>query len=159
MTLLDAPAFDSRRANTIRTLSIVGVVVLVVAIIGTLLGILQMPWWFWHWPSDHKINQFMGSVESGDLNKAYGEWNHDANWQQHPAQYQPYGINEFTKDWGPSSDYGTIKSHKIFISHRVGNGVIIGVYVNGNTGKPLFLRMDSGTKTIGFSPVELYSGP
>jgi len=37
--------------------------------------------------------------------------------------------------------------------------VIIGVYVNGNTGKPLFLRMDSGTKTIGFSPVELYSGP
>jgi len=101
MTLLDAPAFDSRRANTIRTLSIVGVVVVVVGIIARCWGILQMPWWFWHWPSDHKINQFMGSVESGDLNKAYGEWNHDANWQQHPAQYQPLRDQRIYEGLGP----------------------------------------------------------
>ena len=53
--------YDARRANTIRTLSIVGVVVVVIAIIGTLLGILQMPWWFWHWPSDHAINHSWGA--------------------------------------------------------------------------------------------------
>jgi hypothetical protein len=158
MTLLDAPTFDERRARLTRTLSITGVVVLAVAFFGTILYVLERPWWFWHWPSDHKVNQFMAAVESGDLNKAYGLWNHDANWQQHPQQYEPYGINEFTKDWGPSSDYGTMKSHRIFISHRVGNGVVIGLYVNG-TSKPLFLRVDSKAKTIGFSPVELYSGP
>ena len=158
MTLLDAPSFDARRARMTRTLSISGVVVLAVAFSGTILYLLERPWQFWHWPSDHKVNQFMAAVEGGDLNKAYGLWNHDVNWQQHPQQYQPYGINEFTKDWGPSSDYGTIKSHTIFISHRVGNGVVIGLYVNGNS-KPLFLRVDSKSKTIGFSPVELYSGP
>ena len=159
MTLMDAPAFNAGRARTMRTLSIVGVVVLVIALAGTLLGILQEPWWFWHWPSDHKVDRFMAAVESGDLNQAYGLWNNDADWQQHPQQYQPYGMNEFTKDWGPSSDYGTIKSHRIFVSHRVGNGVILGLYINGNTSKPLFLRVDSKAKTIGFSPVELYSGP
>jgi hypothetical protein len=158
MTLLDAPSFDARRAQMTRTLSIAGVVLLVVAIAGTILWVLQVPWQFWHWPSDHKVNQFMAAVESGDLNKAYGLWNNDPNWQQHPQQYQPYGIGDFIKDWGPSSDYGTIKSHRIFISHRVGNGVVIGLYVNGNS-KPLFLRVDGGAKTIGFSPVELYSGP
>jgi hypothetical protein len=159
MTLMDAPAFNAGRARTMRTLSIVGVVVLVIALAGTLLGILQEPWWFWHWPSDHKVDRFMAAVESGDLNQAYGLWNNDADWQQHPQQYQPYGMNEFTKDWGPSSDYGTIRSHRIFVSHRVGNGVILGLYINGNTSKPLFLRVDSKAKTIGFSPVELYSGP
>jgi hypothetical protein len=159
MTLLDAPAFNARRAQTIRTFSIAGVVVVVLVIAGTLLWVLQLPWQLWHWPSDHKVNQFMAAVESSDMNKAYGLWNHDPNWQQHPQQYQPYGINEFTKDWGPSSDYGTITSHQIFISHRAGNGVIVGVYINGNKSKPLFLRVDSATKTIGFSPVELYSGP
>ncbi len=159
MTLMDAPAFNARRAQTVRTLSIAGVVVAVVALAGTLLWILQVPWQFWHWPSDHRVNQFLATVESGDLNKAYGLWNHDPNWQQHPQQYQPYGISDFTKDWGPSSDYGTIKSHRIFVSHRAGNGVIIGLYINGDTSKPLFLRVDSATKTIGFSPVELYSGP
>lgn len=159
MTLMDAPTFDARRAQRTRILSITGVVLLVIALIGTLLWFLQVPWQFWHWPSDHRVNKFMAAVESGDLNKAYGLWNNDANWQQHPQQYQPYTIAEFTRDWGPSSDYGTISSHQIFVSHRAGNGVIIGLYVNGNKGKPLFLRVDSTAKTIGFSPVELYSGP
>jgi len=63
----------------------------------------------------------MGSVESGDLNKAYGEWNHDANWQQHPAQYQPYGINEFTKDWGPVERL-TARSRAIRFSFRIAWG-------------------------------------
>jgi hypothetical protein len=159
MTLMDAPAFNARKAQRVRVLSITGVVVFAIAVVGTILWFLQLPWQFWHWPSDHKVNQFMSAVESGDMNKAYGLWNNDSNWQQHPQQYQPYTITEFTKDWGPSSDYGTITSHQVFVSHRAGNGVIVGLYINGNKGKPLFLRVDSATKTIGFSPVELYSGP
>jgi hypothetical protein len=159
MTLMDAPAFNARQANRRRTLAITGVVLLAVAFFGTIFWLLEIPWAFWHWPSDHRVNQFMASVESGDMNKAYGLWNHDPDWQQHPQQYQPYDMTAFQKDWGPSNeDYGPIKSHTIFISHRVGNGVVIGLYING-VKKPLFLRVDNKTKTIGFSPVELSREP
>ena len=36
--------------------------------------------------------------------------------------------------------------------------MVIGLYINGNVKKPLFLRVDNKTKTIGFSPVELSTG-
>jgi hypothetical protein len=36
--------------------------------------------------------------------------------------------------------------------------VVIGVNINGGK-TPIFLRVDSKSKTIGFSPVELYLGP
>jgi hypothetical protein len=158
MTLLDAPAFDARRARVTQRLSIAGVVIVVLAGIATWLWFLQIPWQVWHWPADHKINQFMASVESGDMKKAYGLWNNDPNWQQHPQQYQPYGIDQFQKDWGPGSDYGVIRSHKIMVARRVGNGVVVGLDINGGS-TPIFLRVDNATGTIGFSPVELYTGP
>lgn len=159
MTLLDAPAFDARRARMLRTLSITAIVVLAVAFVGTILWTLERPWQFWHWPSDRRINHFLAAVEGGDMNQAYALWNNDPSWQQHPQQYQPYTITEFEKDWGPNNqDYGAIHSHRIFIAHRVGNGVVVGLYING-VQKPLFLRVDNKAKTIGFSPVELYAGP
>ncbi len=40
----------------------------------------------------------------------------------------------------------------------VGNGVVMGVNINGGK-TPIFLRVDHKSKTIGFSPVELYTGP
>ena len=102
-----------------------------------------------------------GQFELADkeLNKAYGLWNHDPDWQQHPQQYQPYDFTAFQKDWGPQNeDYGQMHSHQLFIAHRVGNGVVIGLYING-VKKPLFLRVDNKAKTIGFSPVELSREP
>ena len=55
-------------------------------------------------PGQHVLT----AVESGDLAKAYGIWNDDPNWQQHPLQYKVYGFNQFQKDWGSQSDYGQI---------------------------------------------------
>ena len=159
MTLMDAPAFDARRARRVRTLAIAGVVVFVAAFFGTIFWLLEVPWQVWHWPADHRINQFMAAVQSDDMAKAYGLWNHDPNWQQHPQEYQPYDFASFQKDWGPQNqDYGAIHSHLLFIAHRVGNGVVVGMYING-VQKPLFLRVDNRTKTIGFSPVELSREP
>jgi hypothetical protein len=157
MTLLDAPSFNARRARRNHILSITAIVVVIVLGIGTWLWFLQIPWQLWHWPADHKVNNFFTAVESGDLQKAYGLWNNDANWQQHPQQFGPYTFAEFQKDWGSASDYGTIKSHKIIVARRVGNGVVMGIDINGGK-TPIFLRVDH-TGTIGFSPVELYSGP
>jgi len=158
MTLLDAPAYNARRARLIHRLSITAVVLVVMAGIGTWLWYLQVPWQLWHWPADHKINRFLDTVQQGDLKKAYGIWNNDPNWEQHPQEYQLYNFAQFSKDWGASSDYGVIKSHTIIVAHHVGNGVIIGVDINGGK-TPIFLRVDGPTGTIGFSPIELYYGP
>lgn len=157
MTLMDAPAFNARRAKRNHVLAITSIVVVVVLGIGAWLWFLQIPWQLWHWPADHKINNFMASIESGDLQKAYGIWNQDANWQQHPQNFGPYNFQEFQKDWGSASDYGVIKGHRIIIARRVGNGVVVGLDINGGK-TPIFLRVDH-TGTLGFSPVELYSGP
>ena len=101
----------------------------------------------------------MKTLEAGDFNKAFAMWNNDPNWQQHPQQYSTYDFNQFQKDFGPMSDYGKIRSHKILLAKSVGNGVVFGLVINGDTAHPLFLRTDDKNKTIGFSPVELYVGP
>jgi hypothetical protein len=159
MTLLDAPAFNARKARRNHVLAVTSGVVCVVAAMAAYLWFLQTPWQLWHFVPDHKVNQFMATLESGDFAKAFGQWNNDPNWQQHAQQYQPYTFDEFQKDWGPNNqDYGPIKTHKIVIAHHVGNGVIIGVIINSQS-KALFLRVDDKNGTIGFSPSELYYGP
>jgi hypothetical protein len=158
MTLLDAPAYDAKRARLIRNLSITGVVAVVIAAILLGMYLLDRPWWLWNWASDHRVNTFLSTVESGDLQKAYGLWNNDPDWQQHADQYKAYDFTQFQKDWGPASDYGVIHSHNIIMATTVGNGVVMGVDINGGK-TPIFLRVDHKTKTIGFSPVELYTGP
>jgi hypothetical protein len=158
MTLMDAPQFNAHRERRNRNLGIAAIVVAVLIFFGVVSFYLDMPWQLWHWPSDHRINQFFATVESGNLQKAYGQWNNDPNWQQHPTQYSAYDFTQFQKDWGPASDYGTIRSHQIIIAKTVGNGVVMGVDINGGK-TPLFLRVDHKHKTIGFSPVELYVGP
>lgn len=158
MTLMDAPQYNARRESRNRTLIITGIVVLIIAFFGTISYYLDMPWQLWHWPSDHRVNVFLDTVQSGNLQKAFGIWNSDPNWQQHPSQYASYDFSQFQKDWGPASDYGVIKSHQIIVAKSVGNGVVMGVDINGGK-TPLFLRVDDKAKTIGFSPVELYTGP
>jgi hypothetical protein len=158
MTLMDAPQFNARRERRNRNLGIAAIVVAVLVFFGGISFYLDMPWQLWHWPSDHRVNVFFSAVESNDLQKAYGLWNNDPSWQQHPAQYAAYDFNQFQKDWGSASDYGVIKSHKIIIAKSVGNGVVMGVDINGGK-TPIFLRVDNKSKTIGFSPVELYVGP
>ena len=150
MTLLDAPRYDPRRANIIRN-----------SIIATLCAIALgavLSYIFWDLPEQHRVNHFFSLVEKGDLQSAYGYWNNDPVWRQHSDRYSGYPFADFEKDWGASGDYGVIHSHKIEITKTVGNGVVMGVDVNGGK-TPMFLRVDHKTKEIGFSPVELYVGP
>jgi hypothetical protein len=159
MTLLDAPVYNAREANRNRNIVIaVIVVVLLIAATG-FLGFLTGHGWFFNTvPSEHRVNKFLDAVEAKDFTQAYGRWNHDPDWQKHPDQYKLYDFNQFQKDWGPTSDYGVIRSHQIVIVKAVGNGVVMGVNINGGK-TPLFLRVDNKTKQIGFSPIELYVGP
>jgi len=150
MTLMDAPQYDVKRAKLIRNISIATLVVVLVGGFCT--------FWFWNWPAEHRISGFLSTLQSGDVAKAFGEWNHDPDWQKHPEKYTRYDFDQFQKDWGPMGDYGVIKSYQIAMSKSVGNGTVVGVTING--GKQVhFLRVDNATKEIGFSPVELYTGP
>ncbi|MGC1297189.1 MAG: hypothetical protein WA869_19335 [Alloacidobacterium sp.] len=159
MTLLDAPVYNARLANRNRNLLIAVVaVILLIAVTGFLGFLTGHGWFFSTVPSEHRVNKFLDSVETKDFTKAYGQWNNDPDWQNHPDQYKLYDFNQFQKDWGPTSDYGVIRSHQIVIVKAVGNGIVMGVNVNGGK-TPLFLRVDNKTKQIGFSPIELYVGP
>jgi hypothetical protein len=158
MTLMDAPKFDARRATLTRNLTIAGICVVVLGALAFGLYRLDWPWQVWNWSAASRINTFFATVESGDLQKAYGVWNHDPAWQQHPDRYKPYGFEQFEKDWGTASDYGKISSHKIILAVSRGNGVVAAVNINGGK-TPIFLRVDNQTDTVGFSPIEIYAGP
>ena len=38
---------------------------------------------------------------------------HDPDWKQHASKYTRYPYSDFLKDWGPSGEWGIIKSHHI----------------------------------------------
>lgn len=146
MTLLDAPRYDARRARTRRNI--------LITILIAIPFIAFFTWYFWNWPEEHRVNEFFHAVEIKNYPLAFGIWNHDPHWQQHPDQYKTYPYQTFLSDWGPSGDYGVITSTKIAVTKEYGTGVVIGVRVNGNP-KTLFLWVERKSKTIGFSPVEL----
>ncbi len=146
MTLLDAKPYDARKARMRRNI-LIGVLIAIPII-------AAFSWYFWNWPEEHRINRFFHAVESKNYVEAFALWNNDPNWQQHLDLYKTYNYGQFETDWGPSSDYGVITSHKIVLSRQYGSGVVIGVSVNGRKA-PLFLWVERKTKTIGFSPVEL----
>jgi hypothetical protein len=147
MTLMDAPKYDAVCERRHKHIVIAVFVLAVLSALGA--------WWFWNWPEEHCVSNFLTTVESGNLTKAYGLWNQDPAWQQHPERYKAYGFDRFQQDWGSGSPWGHIRSHKFILSRSWGNGVIEGLDINGNK-TPVFLWVDRKTKAISFSPVELY---
>lgn len=94
--------------------------------------------------------------------KAYGDLVHDAEWQRHKDMLSSYPLSKFEEDWSPSSannDYGAVKSHQLAAARMNGNVLVVGVFINASRSKPLFLAYDPKTKTLTYSPVELYLGP
>lgn len=168
MTLLDAPRFDEaqdRRKRIIITSCIAAFTALVILLwIGSGFPI-DWPWnWFAHLRGRAAVNRFLGDVEKNDMASAYGVWEHDPQWSQHPGQVKDsgYTFDRFQEDWSPTSnqnEYGAIKSHNIAAARVAGNVLVIGVFINGRRSKPLFLAFDPKSKTLSFSPVELYLGP
>lgn len=166
MTLLDAPAFDAARDRRNTMLIGVGAGLLVVLFIGSWFVAgrpVDWPWrWWTHFRARATANHFLDAVEQNNLQKAYGIWIHDPNWQQHPNNYAAYPFDKFSQDWSPTSsgnDYGAITSHRIVAARMSGNVLLMGIRVNGRKSDALFIDYDPKMHTLGFSPVELYLGP
>lgn len=166
MTLLDAPAYDAARAHRRRVMIWSGFTLLVVLFVADWLvsGMpVDWPWnWWTHLQGRITVNHFLDAIEHNDLQKAYGIWVHNPDWQKHPDTTGPYPFSRFENDWSPSSpnnDYGAIRSHKIAVARIVGNVLIVGIRINGLKSNALFLDYDPHTHSLGFAPVQLYLGP
>jgi hypothetical protein len=166
MTLMDAPKFDaarSRRRSKIIYGTFAGLLVFLVGMWFFTGRPVDYPWTWWtYWAGERDVNQFLQAVESNDMNRAYGIWRNDYDWQHHQDKYVTYPFDRFREDWGPNSnanDYGTITSHRIVARKLSGSELIVGALINGRKSKPLFVAYDKNDHTLGFSPFELNLSP
>ncbi|HLW55692.1 MAG TPA: hypothetical protein VKW06_22880 [Candidatus Angelobacter sp.] len=157
MALLDAKEYDPRPAERRKRLIIIGVIIVVVA---------TATWWFTrYWPEEHVVNKFFEAIERKDFDAAYGIYYADPDWKQHPQKYSQYSLNQFVLDWGPSSEYGVITSHKIDClkepekkDFSSPSGVIIAVTLNNRT-DDTSMWVEKKTKTLTTSPFPLLCHP
>jgi len=168
MTLLDAPKFDEARDRRKAIILRSGAGVLFVLFIVWWLVAGRPIDWPWNWNGylfgRMAVNNFLTAVEANDLAKAYGIWTHDKNWQEHPQQHTTYPFTRFQDDWSstsPDNEYGAIKSHKIVLAGRYGNGVLVAILFNGRKSDALDLEYDPHSSQLSFAPpgVKLYLGP
>jgi hypothetical protein len=146
---MDAQKFDESRARRRRNLIIVGIV-----------AALILVWVAYHlrdYPDRHAVNKFFSALEHQNLDEAYAIWYRDPDWKQHPAKYSNYTLAEFSQDWGPSSEWGAIKSYSVDCSFASGNGVIVQATVNHRT-QHAYVWVQKSDRTLHFSPNEIECG-
>lgn len=147
MALMDAKPFDEAGAKRRRN-SIWAAVAIVILCIAAL-------WHLRFWPEEHAVNKFFKLIEAQNYENAYALWMADPDWKQHPDKYSRYPFNEFVQDWGPSSEYGAIHSHKIVAAGDPptgrGSGVIVEAEINGRPATAK-LWVEKSDKSLGFPP-------
>jgi hypothetical protein len=136
-SLINAPAYDPRRDNLIRySLIGFGVFIALAILIGMGGFIAGHGWFFSNIPAERTVSRFLDAIEAKDYAKAYGIYNNDADWQQHPQRYSGYPLKRFTEDWTTQSPIkGPITSHHIEISKTdgtgiFGTGIIVAAHLN-----------------------------
>lgn len=161
MTLLNAPAYDERRANLQRNLLIVACALVALLLVLTFAGFITgHGWLFSNLPVEHKIDRFLTDIEKSDFAAAYGIYVNDADWQQHADKYRGYPLDRFTDDWTRFSPVGTIQSHHVDKSVTDGTGlfgstVIVGSTVNGS--KRLFIPYQRSDGTLTYPAPHVFA--
>ena len=158
MALLDAKEYDPRPAERRKRLIIIVVVIAVVAL---------PTWWFTrYWPEEHVVNKFFKAIEHKDFDTAFGIYNADPDWKQHPEKYSQYPPNQFYLDWGPSSEYGVIASHEIDCATEPDKkgfasptGVIVVVRINHRADGETSMWVEKKSKTLTISPFPVLCHP
>lgn len=149
MTLMDAQQYDEARDRRKRNYIIIGVI-----------ATLILAWVVFHmrnYPERRTAEKFFAALQAQDLQTAYAIWQKDPDWKQHLGKYPQYSFGDFTRDWGPSGDWGVIKSHRVDCSYSSGSGVIVQATVNDRA-EHTYVWVDKGDKTLHFSPNEIDCG-
>jgi hypothetical protein len=129
MTLLDAPKFDEELTRRRQLVLYGGVGVLFVLIVIFWLASgrpVDWPWnWYTHLAGRSVTNHFLSAVEQNDLQKAYGIWLNDPDWQQHVAQMNANPLVSFQQAHSSIKDdkemykaYGDSLHDKNWRSHQ-----------------------------------------
>lgn len=137
MTLLDAPAYDARRAKRRKVLGIAIAIIVLVAIVGVL-----------YWPrytARRTVNRFFQELERKNYQEAYAIWK---------ANPKLYPMDTFMQDWGPNSKWGTITSYSI---DQLGlppgghaSGLVALVEINGIASDEARIWIQNGTQELSF---------
>jgi len=148
MTIFQAKEFDSRLDQRKRMYAIAGLVLIII------LGFLV--YHFWNWREEHTVDRFLTAIEHKDFEKAYGVWNADPSWKQHPQKYSGYNFGTFELDWGPTGEYGEIRSHRIrqSMTPKNSSGVVVITMINDRK-EPLALWVERKDHSITFLPPTL----
>jgi hypothetical protein len=151
MGLMDAKEYDPRPARR-RWRIIIAVAALIVV------PLLTWRIFFYYWPEKHVVDRFFQALEQKDFETAYGIYVADPDWKQHPQKYNDYSLSQFKLDWGPSSEYGLISSHKIECvkeppkkNFASSSGVIVNVILNGRS-QETSMWVEKKTKTLTLNP-------
>jgi len=123
----------------------------IIAIVVVIIVAAALVWWFRNWPEEHVANQFVAALQAQDYPKAYGVWMHDPEWKSHPQKYERYPFADFYRDWGPSGEWGLIKTFNLdgSVNPPHASGVIVQFTINGRAEK-LRLWVEKKDKTITF---------
>ncbi len=158
MTLLNAPEYDERRENRRRNILVGSGTFLAAMIVLTIGGFMMgHGWLFINLPAEHRVSVFLSTVQAGDYSKAFGIWNNDPEWQQHPERYKDYPLQRFSEDFSTASDWkGPITSYHVDYSRRNSAGTVVRATINGSV--PLTLNYQRSDGTLGFFPYELTRG-
>jgi hypothetical protein len=157
MSLMDAKEYDPRPAQQRRKL--IGAAVLLVVIF--------LIFWFWpdgrfrYWTAWHRADKFLDALQRKDFDTAYGMYNGDPDWKQHPQKYDRYPEPQFILDWGPASEYGAITKHEIDCATEPPkkgfaspSGVIVVATINGRS-KSTSLWVEKRSGSVSESPQEV----
>ena len=153
MALMDAKEYDPRPAQ--RRWRLLATVVLISAAVVVYLYLTRYN------AEKNVIDHFFQALEKKDFETAYGLYQGDPDWKQHPQKHSTYTLSQFTLDWGPSGEYGPITSHRIdcaleppkkdFVSP---SGVVVVVTIN-NRAEPRSMWVEKKARTITDSPIKV----
>lgn len=146
---MDAQQYDEARARRRRNVIIIAVIAAII-----------LAWVAYHlrnWPERHVADNFFSALQQQNLEAAFAVWYHDPEWKQHPDKFSKYSFGDFQQDWGPSGEWGIIKSHTIDCSYSTGTGVIVQATLNRRA-EHTYVWVDKSDKTVHFSPNEIDCG-
>lgn len=154
MTLLNAPAYNERRERLVRNLLVGSGAIFAMLLVLTLAGFISgHGWLFSNLYTEHRVNDFLTDIEQNKFAEAYGIYQNDSHWQQHPEKYSGYSLQRFTEDWTKFSPVGPIHSHHVDKSVSDGSGpfgttLIVASTINGQKDKRLFLAVQRSDGTF-----------
>jgi hypothetical protein len=126
MTIFQAKEYDPGIEKRRRIYGIAAIALVIVA------GLLV--YHFWDWREERVVNKFFTAIEHRDYERAYALWN----------------------DWGPTGEYGEIRSHHIrtAMTPKNSSGVVVVTMINDRK-EPLPLWVEKNDHSITFLPPTL----